>query len=244
MCDAGPALATGWRGWQPLPASEPLCPAGPWVDLSHPLHPGMPRIHFFPPPRFDRILALPRDRLNVTEMQMVVHTGTHVDSPRHFFADAPALEEVPVERLTGPGVVWPVAARAFGTIEPADLAGLDAVLRPGDILGLCAGWSRHAGQERYDQHPCLGVATAEWLVARRVKLVALDVPTPDLAVARRGPGFDYPVHRVLLSRGVLIAEHVTGLGALAGRRVEFVCGALGIVGGDGSPARILARPVA
>jgi kynurenine formamidase len=41
-----------------------------------------------------------------------------------------------------------------------------------------------------------------------VKLLA-STATPDLAVHRRPIGFDWPVHHSLLSRGVLIAEHLT-----------------------------------
>jgi kynurenine formamidase len=36
---------------------------------------------------------------------MVVHVGTHVDSPRHFFNDGPAFREIPVTRLSGLGRV-------------------------------------------------------------------------------------------------------------------------------------------
>jgi len=77
-----------------------------------------------------------------------------------------------------------------------------------------------------------------------VKLVAVDTPTPDLPIARRPPDFIWPVHRTLLRHGILIAEQLANLRALAGRRVEFIFGPLPIVGSDGSPSRVLARPVA
>jgi kynurenine formamidase len=51
------------------------------------------------------------------------------------------------------------------------------------------------------------------------------------------------VHKILLSRGVLIVEHLTGLEPLAGQRVEVIVGALNIQGADGGPARVLARPL-
>jgi kynurenine formamidase len=59
----------------------------------------------------------------------------------------------------------------------------------------------------------------------------------------RAEGFGWPVHKILLSRGVLIAEHLTGLAPLSGRRVEIIIGALNVEGADGAPARILARPL-
>src|SRR5262249_47316615 len=66
-----------------------------WIDLTWPLSPTVPRLASFPPPRIERIASIPEQPLNVSELSMVVHVGTHVDSPRHFFNDGPALEQVP-----------------------------------------------------------------------------------------------------------------------------------------------------
>jgi kynurenine formamidase len=57
----------------------------------------------------------------------------------------------------------------------------------------------------------------------------------------RADGFDWPVHNILLSQGILVCEHLTGHAPLAGRRAEFVFAALNIETSDGAPARILAR---
>ena len=57
----------------------------------------------------------------------------------------------------------------------------------------------------------------------------------------RPHGFDWPVHHVLLGHGVLIAEHLTNLRPLAGRRIEAMFLALAIEGSDGGPARVIAR---
>jgi arylformamidase len=51
------------------------------------------------------------------------------------------------------------------------------------------------------------------------------------------------VHNTLLGNGVLIAEHLTNMTALAGRRVEIMFLAINIAGSDGAPARPIARPV-
>jgi len=220
-----------WRGWA-APAS-----VGEWLDLSHPLRSDLARIPAFPAPRFERIRAMPADPYNLTDLHMVAHFGTHVDAPSHFIPDGPGLHEIPLERLCGPGVVVPVAAEPFGLIEPGALE----AARPGDIVLLDTGWARHVGGPRYHEHPSLSVAAAEFLVARGVKLLAVDFPTPDLAVVRRPADFDWPVHHVLLSHGVLIAENVTNLEALSGRRVEAMFLALNVEGADGAPARVVAR---
>lgn len=245
MCDGCTSRGYGWKGWRPLPATDrPLLPVGDWVDLTHPLGDGTPRVPSFPAPVFERFRSLPQDLLNVTRMDMVVHIGTHVDAPNHFFLDGPALDDVPLERLCGRGIVWHVDPGGDGVIAARHLSGLEGRLRAGDILFLDTGCHALAGTARYDDdHPSLDLDAADWIVGQGVKMIGFDFPTPDLPVAKRGPGFDYPIHRRLLSHGVMIAEHLTNLSPLRGRDVEVVCGALNIAGGDGAPARILARAV-
>jgi len=249
MCDRDCSRGKGWRGWRTLPdASRELArdaggDMGRWVDLSHPLDERTPRLASFPVPRFERIRSMPEDQLNLTRMEMIVHVGTHVDSPRHFFTDGPAFEEIPLSRLSGPGLVWPVRVAPGQDVGPEHLAGAAGALRPGDILIIDTGSHRAVGTPAYEDHPALSVAAARWIVDHDVKLVGVDTPTPDAPVKRRAADFDYPVHRLLLGNGVLIAEQLTNLGALSGRRVEVVCSALNIAGSDGAPARILARSI-
>ena len=73
------------------------------------------------------------------------------------------------------------------------------------------------------------------------KLLGVDFSTPDLTAHKRPSGFTWPVHQILLSQGVLVAEHLTNLGGLANQRVEAMFLAIPIAGSDGAPARVLAR---
>jgi kynurenine formamidase len=187
---------------------------------------------------------MPADPFNLSRLELIVHSGTHVDAPRHFVADGPAMEEVPLERLLGRGVVIGLDQQPDGVIEPADLEAADPQVEPGDIVAIACGWDRRWRTADWERHPSLSPAAARWLVERRVKLVALDVATPDLPLARRPPEFDFPVHRTLLGNGVLIAESVANLGALAGSRVELCFGALPVAKSDGAPARALGRRIA
>jgi kynurenine formamidase len=186
-------------------------------------------------------MSMPDDPLNVTELQMVCHFGTHVDAPRHFIPDGPAFDEIPIDRLCGSGVVWRLRCEPYGVIEPELFARATPAAQPDDIVLLDTGWAERIGTPLYDQHPSLGVAAAEWLVARGVKLIGVDFATPDLAVNRRRKGFDWPIHHILLRHGVLIAEHLTNLRALSGQRVEALFLGLNIAGADGAPCRVVAR---
>jgi len=244
MCDpTETAPGTGWRGWNTSDTSRPARATGDWIDLTWPLSPSVPRISSFPPPRIERIASIPEEPLNITELSMIVHIGTHVDSPRHFFNDGPALEDVPLTRLMGTGVVWRIDKPLDGMIEPEDFERARPSLEPGDILLLDTGITHYVGTPDYDRHAALSVAAAEWLVDKKIKLLAVDIPTPDIPIHKRPQGFDWPVHHTLLRDGVLISEQVANARSLVGRRAEFLFLPLNIVGGDGAPARVLGRAI-
>ncbi|MEP9375732.1 cyclase family protein [Aquabacter sp. CN5-332] len=244
MCEGCVTPGSGWRGFMDLPKPRPLTATGDWVDLSHPVNPQMPCASIFPTPSFTKLREVPKDPFNVTEIRLVAHAGTHVDSPRHYYNDAPGFEGIPLERLCGEGVVWHLPQTPNAVIPLEQLQRATPVLRPGDILAIDTGWAAKAGTEEYEHHPSLSVEAAEWLAAQRIKLFACDFATPDLVYHLRQPGFNWPVHHALLGNGVLVCEHLTGHAPFAGRRMEFVFGALNATECDGAPARVMARPVA
>jgi arylformamidase len=214
-----------------------------WRDLTHVLRETMPKLPIFAAPVIRKLRSTPEDPMNITEITVACHVGTHVDAPCHFIHGAPSVDQVPLDRLYGEAVVWALDVAPEGVVEVEDLARARPRAQPGDIVILDTGWWRHFEEPLYDRHPSLSVPAARWLVAQGVKLVGVDFGTPDLAVPLRSPGFDWPVHRVLLGAGVLIVEHVTNIGDLAGQRVDVVCLPLPIAGADGSPVRMIARPL-
>ena len=242
MCEPSPNKTNGWKGWRDLPAPRITQAAGGWVDLSHRITETLSRIPWFPQPRIRRIREYPP--ANVSEVHMVVHHGTHVDAPIHFNADGPAMDEVPLDRLYGEGVIWrfdDLAPRAM--IGRAELERATPRIKEGDIVLLDTGAGRHVNTDQYEEHPSLGAEAAEWLLDHGAKLVGIDASSPDIATHYRPPDYPMPVHNTLLSNGVLIAEHMTNLAPLGNRRVEIMFMALNIAGSDGAPARVVARPI-
>jgi kynurenine formamidase len=151
---------TGWLGWNRFEQAEAGRPVGPWVDLSHSTEPDMPCASIFEKPSFRLVREMPDHPFNVTEMRMVVHSGTHIDSPRHYYLDGPAFEKIPLDRLHGPGVVWSIPCQAEEVIAVERLASATPALREGDILAIDTGWDRQFGTPRYDRHPSLSPEAA------------------------------------------------------------------------------------
>lgn len=230
-----------WQRWKQTRSDRLDDQAADWIELSHVLHPDLPGIDYFPPARFDRLMSMPPDRLNLTQMNMVCHFGTHVDAPCHFISEGPSIDEIPLDRFCGSGVVWRIEVAPFGRIDSADFEAATPVASAGDIVLLDTGWSEGLEPKAYAEHPSLTESAADWLVEKEIKLLGLDFPTPDLAAGRRSDGFDWPVHRILLGHGVLIAENLTGLAPLSGSRIEVMFLPIRIKGADGAPAIVLAR---
>src|SRR5688572_24813486 len=134
MCEGCHQPNLGWRGFMSLPPAQPLVANGDWVDLSHAVGPTMPCASIFPTPSFAQLREIPRDPFNVTEIRMVAHAGTHVDSPRHYFNDAPGFEGIPLERLCGVGVVWHLPQEPDAVIPVDALQRATPKLCAGDIL--------------------------------------------------------------------------------------------------------------
>ena len=178
----------------------------------------------------------------LTEIQMVVHPGTHVDAPRHFFSDGPAFHEIPLDRLHGRGVVWRIEKEDYGVIDVADLERARPRLSPGDILALDTGWARHLARRvttviLVSALPPRGGSFHSASSCLRVTRLL----RPRCEQARKR--ISWPVHHVLLGHGGLVSEHLTNLATLADGHAEFMFLALNVQDSDGSPARVLARKV-
>jgi len=243
MCDAHEPIKRSWQGWLPMPAATGETGTGEWADLTHTLTEDLSRSPSFPKPSFRHLLKMPEGNANITEIQMVVHHGTHVDAPRHFMLDGPTFDEIPIERLYGPAVVWRIEKGPLGVIDVEDLRSARPKVQRGDMVLLDTGWAQYINTEKYEDHASLSPAAAQWLVDHGVKLLGIDCSTPDLTAHKRHEGFTWPVHQILLSHGVLVAEHLTNLRGLSNQRVEAMFLALPIKGSDGAPARALARPI-
>jgi len=94
----------------------------------------------------------PGSSIPPTELSMVVHAGTHVDSPRHYFLDGSVFEEIPLDRLYGPGVVRHLPKKPDEVIQAAELERARPLVLPGDILAIDTGWSTRFGTVPPDIH--------------------------------------------------------------------------------------------
>ncbi len=212
------------------------------IDLSRVIYDGMPKIPVLPDVHVQRCLSLEKGHpLNVTEISLPCHAGTHVDAPVHIIDSGKSIEEIPLEDFVGPGAVIPVKKRGGEEVTARDLEDSGVPVSRGDILMLFTGWDEKFESPDYNIHPYLSRDAAEWIVGKGVKLFGIDCITVDLPAPMRQKGFEFPVHRILLGKGVLIAENVANLGEVAGKNIRILALPLKVKGSDAGHARIVAE---
>ncbi|MBW8483738.1 cyclase family protein [Actinomadura parmotrematis] len=212
------------------------------VDLSVPLESGMPVYPGDPEVEIGAALTAASDGVNVQRLHLGSQSGTHVDAPFHIDGALPPLEDLPLERFTGPAVL--LDARGLAPRAEIGPELLPAGLRPGTVLLIATGWSRHWGSAEYLAHPYPAPETAEAIVAAGVRTVGIDALSVDRTPPPGDGGFSLAVHRVLCGAHAVIAENLTGLDRLldardAGSRIEVSLFPIRL-SGDGAPVRAVA----
>jgi kynurenine formamidase len=204
------------------------------IDLSHPLHTGMPVF-----PEDPEVVLEPAGALapwQVTGLRLGTHSGTHIDAASHFVPGGTTIDRYPLERFVLPAWVVPAVAGENQAIEWSSLAAALPDLLEGAAVLLHTGWDHHWGTPRALRHPFLSAAAAEGLVERGAGLVGTDALNVDAT-----EGGTTHAHAALLGADVLIVENLTGLDALeSGRTYLCVFVPLRIEGADGSPIRAFA----
>jgi kynurenine formamidase len=211
------------------------------VDLSVPLRPGVQTYPGDPQLAFAPHSTVERDGFNLLAVHMGTQTGTHVDAPFHFEDDAPTLDELPLTRFLGPGViadVREVGARTAITRE--HLASALRAVRPDTIVLLHTGWSLHFGTERYFDHPYLDADACRALLDAGVRTIGIDAINLDETPDDEHPGVGFPVHHLSTRATGVICENLTNLDAVRSAQPTVSLLPLAFVGTDGAPVRAVA----
>ncbi|TDD92624.1 cyclase family protein [Actinomadura rubrisoli] len=214
------------------------------VDLSVPIVTGMPVYPGDPEVEAVPALTVAGSGVNVLRLHMGSQSGTHVDAPFHIDDALPRLDELPLERFTGPVAV--MDARGLPPRTPITPDALPDVLAPGMVLLIATGWSEHWGTGAYLAHPYPSPETAEAIVAAGVRTVGIDALSVDRTPPPGDEDFSLAAHRVLCGSGTVIAENLTNLARLLdaqdeGCAIEVSLFPIALSAADGAPVRAIAR---
>lgn len=185
------------------------------------------------------------------------HGGTHLDAPVHFAKGKWAVDEIPLEKLTGEAAIIDVSEKALKDadylININDIEAWEKIngkLKDDIILFFRTGYGafypdakKYLGTDERGpdavaklHFPAIDPAAAEWLVKnRKVKAVGLDVASVDY-----GQSKDFRTHQVLYEQNIPGFENVANLDKLPVKGAFVIALPMKIKGGSGGPLRIVA----
>jgi kynurenine formamidase len=215
------------------------------IDLSHrvdedtQVYPGDPAV------RLEPATTLAVDGVNVLNVHIGSHSGTHVDAPYHFIEYGERIDTMDVRLFFGPALVMDVRGKSpRERITVEDLRRYEGRLSEGVVAVLRTGWDEHYGTARYYDHPFLDRRAAQLIVVAGVRTVAIDALNVDETVLEGPHPEGYPAHHLILGAGGVIAENLTNLKA-----IDFPDPFLSLLpvklgGSDGAPVRAAAMEIA
>ena len=176
------------------------------------------------------------DVVNLGAISTSVHNGTHADARFHFEATGETMERAPLDIYLGPAMVVDLADQFAGgdktLIEIDDLQpAAKSISEAPRLLIKTSVWRDSTiFPERI---PVIAPDVADWLAAKGVRLLALDLPSVDAIDAKVLNN-----HFALARAGISIIESLDLSGVQAGA-YHFAALPLKIAGADGSPVRAL-----
>ncbi|MEI6216765.1 MAG: cyclase family protein [Actinomycetes bacterium] len=221
------------------------------IDLTIPLGAGIIMWPGAPAPEAETLVTIKHDGYFARRVSFFEHTGTHFDAPCHFIEGKATVDQIPAKSLVRPAVVIDISARvgsdADAVLTLAEVQAFEAAngqIPAGAAILLRTGWEdfntdelRYAGAPGDLHFPGFGVEAAKFLVEERA---AAGLGTDTLGIDP-GCASDFPVHsQVSHPAGLWHLENLQNLKQMPPLGAWIVVGVLPLVGGSGSPARVLA----
>ena len=180
-----------------------------------------------------------------SKIEMLLHTGSHVDFSKHTVEDGETAVDVDLDRVFGAARVIDLShVGPNHEISVADMEAHAQAIEPGDIALVRTDWTeKHWGNfpTYYMESPYCAAAAAQWLVDRGARAIGFDCFSEYCA---RLPDFsseDFIIHKVILENGAILMQQMSNLSQLPlGQQVQFFAPFIKIDGAEGSPARFFA----
>ena len=174
------------------------------------------------------------DDYTLSDIQMSVHSGTHVDAPKHFISDGAGVHDLDLDVLTGP--VQVIDARGHRVLTESILSGLMMFQKMERVIFMTDNTDRqilHAPRFVRD-FTAIDASGARFLVDSGIRLVGMDA----LSIAP----YDNPnpTHHILLGAGIVVVEGLD-LKDIRHGNYQLSVMPLKIRDCDGAPARVVLR---
>lgn len=178
------------------------------------------------------LATVKKDGIGESRFTLGSHIGTHVDAPSHFLDTNSSVDKISPEKLIGNCRVIDLTRLGRQEILIKDISKIS--IKKGDrILFKTGNFSLLFKKTFPKSYVYLSFSVATFLANKKISLVGTDF----LGIEKRGNP-NHPVHKVLLSQGIVIVEGLDLTDVKEGV-YDIICLPLRIAGADGSPARVL-----
>jgi arylformamidase len=201
------------------------------IDVSVPIRDAMTVYRGNPAVRIRPAMTLAKDGVNLSELCLGSHTGTHIDAPIHFIQGGKGIDRLDLQRFIGPAWVADLR-RVVGGIGASQLrqAGIPRGSRR-VLLRTRNSRLWHPARPFRTDFVYLAQDGADWMVDHGVRLVGIDY----LSIEGYGVA-GAPTHKRLLGAGIPIVEGLDLFKVRPGRW-QLVALPLRIEGGDAGLTR-------
>jgi arylformamidase len=213
-------------------------PSG-WYDISVPLKQGMNYLPLDPvPPRIYRFNDVELGaKVTMSMLEIISHTGTHIDTPRHFIPGGSTVSDMPLDATVGP-------ARVIEIKDPEKVKVPELKkhkIKKGERI-LCKTRNSprvYESPQFVEDYVYLDAEAAVYLAEKEIVLFGLDCITVGYFKDEESI---VKTHQTLLSAGIYILEDCA-LGNVPAGEYELLCLPLLMYKGDAGPCRAILRPL-
>jgi arylformamidase len=210
-----------------------------WYDISLPLKQDMYYLPLDPVvPRIYRYHDVDLGaKVTITMLEMLSHTGTHVDAPRHFIPGGSTVSDMALDATVGAARVIEIKdpqAIKIGELEKHDI-------KKGERI-LCKTLNSprvYESEHWLEDYVYLDGDAADYLAEKEILLFGLDSITIGYF---KDESSIVKTHTSLLSAGIYILEGCV-LGDVPPGEYELLCLPLLMYHGDAGPCRAILRPL-
>jgi arylformamidase len=207
--------------------------SAPLKSLDTPVYPG------YPQPLRTTFTSIKEAGYASYVWTFVEHTSTHVDAPSHFIEDGLSIDQVPISKYVGQGVVLdfskkpPMYSITKGdVVDELDRLKIRDKVGQGWVLLFYTGYTAKSRTPEWVKHPELSREACEYVAGLGINAIGFDAPSPDHA--------PFPAHKILLPKTIGVYENLSNLDKLLGKNFLFVGAPLALNGGSASPVRPVA----
>ncbi len=209
------------------------------IDLTLTISESIPSFPGSPKPQFISWSDIKNDGYNLELLFLSSHTGTHLDAPYHFVKNGLKINQIPLDRLIGNGILIKLEKTKNNPITKSDITLFEkknGKIPHNSSVFFFTGWQKNLKKGNYfTENPGLDSSSAKYLASKKINLVGIDSPSIDL-----GKDELFNVHKILSKNNILIVENLTNLNKIRSKNFIFTILPLKLKDATGSPVRAVA----